>query len=318
MRNIFFGTFLAALTLSGCNDGDMDIDRVDFSEGSIENCSDSFKNSGLLFKIVDSEVLILELEKGFLGNRKTQDSIDSKIPDKSKLSYRYFDGTVSKDYFCNTVTPATPSVLQEIVATGGTIRALTTPKTDGSGFNHGIVIHDAVLVNNAGEKVIERRFSLGTFGTAPPDAATGVDLGNVIHCNDTLLYRTGPGNNNKGMALVLDLEEGMFPKEITTEQDTITSIIGEGSRVFFDIFDSELPDNYYCMQEKPGTPVREARYEATFGKVRVVTSEAEDGNGIDHQILLESMILLNSDEERLHGANTSFGTYTVKNEDGTP
>lgn len=316
MKNTFFGTFLVALTLTGCNDGDLDIERVDFSESSIELC-DNFEDTGLLFKIVDGEAMILQLEEDFLGNRATPDSIESDIPGASALTYRYFDGTVSNDYFCSTVAPATPAVQQEIVATGGTIKALSTPKTDGTGFNHGIVLLDAVLVNNAGERVIESEFNLGTFTTSPSNANTGVELGNVVHCNDTLLYRTGPGNEDKGMAVVLDLEEGLFRSEITAEQDTITSAIGRASRVFFYIFDSELPDDYFCTEEKPETPVQRARFEAIQGQIEVVTSEAEDGNGLTHQISLQNMILLNDEEERLLPASTSFGSFNVT-EDNEP
>ncbi|UGU15023.1 hypothetical protein LS482_15185 [Sinomicrobium kalidii] len=315
MKNTFFGAILAALTFAGCDDGELDIERVDFSDASIAYCSETFEETGLLFKIIESEALILELEEGFLGNRVTADSIATDIPGESALYYRYFDSEVTDNYFCNTVAPATPAVVQEVLATGGTVRALSTPKKDGSGFNHGVVIHGAVLMNNAGERVIEDNFNLGTFSTTPPNANPGVDLGNVIHCNDTLLYRTGPGNDDKGMALVLDLEEGLFRDQVPAEQDTLTSTIGDASRVFFYIFESELPDNYFCMEEKPDTPVREARFEAIHGQVEVITTEAEDGDGITHQILLSNMILLNDDEERLLGANTSFGSYNVSSED---
>ncbi|MGS2762290.1 hypothetical protein [Sinomicrobium sp. M5D2P9] len=318
MKNTFFGILPAILLLTGCNDGDLDIERVDFSESSITGCT-NFEDTGLLFKIADNEALILQLESNFLRNRVTADSIESNIPGNSQLYYRFFDNAVTNEYFCNTVPPSTPAVLQEVVATGGVIRALSTPKSDGTGFNHGIVIHGAVLMNDAGERVIENRFPLGTYTTIPPSAAIGAEFSNVIHCNDTLVYKAGTDNTDRGIALVLDLEEGLFRNEETEEDSPIISTIGtEGSRVFFYVFDGEVPDNYFCLEEKPETPVQLARYEAIQGEIAITTTETSDRTGFSHQINFQKMILLNANEERLLGQNANFGTFTITTEGDTP
>ncbi len=312
MRRVFLGLLPAFLLVTSCNDGDLDIERVDFSDSSLTGCND-FADKGLLFKIADSEALILELESNFLRNRVTADSIESDIPGESALYYRYFDGTVTSDYFCSTVAPSTPTVLQEVTATGGTIRALSTIKSDGSGFNHGIVIHGAVLMNDAGERVIEERFALGTYTTTPESASLGADFGDIIHCNDTLLYKAGTDNINRGVAIVLDLEEGLLLNEETPEDDPIVSTLGsEGSKVLFYIFSGALPDNYFCMteDERPESPTPEVVYEALQGEIAITTTETSDGTGFAHQITLRKLMLLNENEQRLLSQSTSFGTYT--------
>ncbi|MGS2740108.1 hypothetical protein [Sinomicrobium sp. M5D2P17] len=315
MKSTFFGILPAIVFLAGCNDGDLEIERVDFSESSITGC-DNFEDTGLLFKIAENEALLLQLESDFLRNRITADSIESDIPGSSQLYYRFFDDAVTNDYFCNTVPPSTPTVQQEVVATGGIIRALSTPKSDGTGFNHGIVIHGAVLVNDAGERVIENRFALGTYTTSIPNAAIGATYNDIVHCNDTLLYKAGTDNTDRGIALVLDLEEGLFLNEETEEDSPIVSTIGEeGSRVLFYIYDGEVPDNYFCLEEKPETPVQLARYEAIQGEITITTTETSDRTGFIHQINFQKMILLNADEERLVAQNAAFGTYTVTTEE---
>ncbi|WP_461532983.1 hypothetical protein [Sinomicrobium sp.] len=305
--------FVLSLSLFSCNDGDLEIERVDLSESDIASC-DNFRETGLIFKADENEALILQLPTNFLRNRATTDSIESLIPSNSKLYYRFFDGDVDNNYFCSVITPATPSVENEITASGGIVRAATTAKADGSGFNHGIRIHGAVLQNEAGESIIEDEFYLGTFSTSPENANLDIVYSNdnvVSYCNDTLLYKTGITNEGKGIAIVLDLEKDMLLDQVTEEDSLRTSDIGTDSRVFFHIFSGPVPEGYFCASEKPETPEEQAVYEASQGEISIATSENGENNGYVHQINLAKMLLLDNQDRRLIPANTSLGVLTT-------
>ena len=316
LKNTVAVLLLPLFLLSSCND----VERVDLSESDISSC-DTFGETGIIFKAAESEALILKLPTNFLRNRATTDSIESLIPGSSELYYRFFNGEVDNNYFCSTITPATPSVEKEITATGGIVRAATTAKADGTGFNHGIRIHGAVLQNEAGESIIEDEFYLGTFSTSPESADLDITYANTVsYCNDTLLYKTGTTGDGKGVAIVLDLEEGMLLDQVTEEDTLRTSTIGTGSRVFFHIFNGAVPDDYFCMEERPGTPEEQAVYEATQGEVTISTTENGENNGYVHQINFARMMLLDNQDRRLVPANSALGLLTTgsSEEEDTP
>ena len=151
--------------MNACSDGDIDIDVIDFDSASLQFCeSQTTVNSSIFFKINNDEALILELQSGLLQNQATTDTIRSTIPSQSNLIYRFFNDDVSKSYFCDEIPPATPSVVEEILAEAGEVLITTIRSAiDTTLYEHTLKLSGVTLVNSKGERITNTQIE--DFGT---------------------------------------------------------------------------------------------------------------------------------------------------------
>ena len=149
-----------SLLFFGCNDGDLQIETVDFdSIAQIQNCGTlSTKAINVLFKINGSEALILTLPNGLLKNEVSAGEVESTVPGSSKVSYRIFSDKVTKAYFCDAPPPLTPTVKEEIEAQGGSV-FITTTQTDSVTFSHNIKLSGISFVNKDGSRITDLQIS---------------------------------------------------------------------------------------------------------------------------------------------------------------
>jgi hypothetical protein len=160
----FFFLLLFGLVCS-CNDGDLQIETIDFDEISIQTCESTITTaSTVFFKISGEEALILELQSGLLKNEVSPDTLISSFPAQSNLVYRIFTGTVNKSYFCDAIPPSEPLVLEEIEAVSGEVLVSTLQNpTDTTLFEHTILLRNVTLLNAQGERITDT--SINDFGT---------------------------------------------------------------------------------------------------------------------------------------------------------
>ncbi|MEN8788926.1 MAG: hypothetical protein ABF295_05380, partial [Flavobacteriaceae bacterium] len=86
------------------------------------------------------------------------------VPGQSQVSYRTFSDDVSTNYFCDQVPPATPVVIEEIIAEGGEVLVTTIQsESDTTIYEHTIELQDITLVNSRGERITN--LSIDQFGT---------------------------------------------------------------------------------------------------------------------------------------------------------
>lgn len=151
--------------MSSCSDGDLQIETIDFDDVAIQTCETSVTTgTTVFFKISGEESLILDLQDGLLKNEETQDTLVSTIPGQSSLLYRIFTAGVTKNYFCDAIPPAEPTVLEEIEAVSGEVLVSTVRNaTDTTLFEHSIRFRDVTLVNAQGERITDT--SINEFGT---------------------------------------------------------------------------------------------------------------------------------------------------------
>lgn len=155
MKKIFF-PFLLVLALVSCSDGDLQIETIDFNDEIIQFCDAPQADSGnLLFKINNSEALILTLQSGVLNNGSIGETVitESSISSQSQLIYRNFSDGVSSSYFCSDVPPATPTVSQEVVAEDGLVTIVTTANADQTEFEHNITLSGVSFITENGERI---------------------------------------------------------------------------------------------------------------------------------------------------------------------
>lgn len=153
--------------LWNCDDGDLEIKEIVFDEVVLSSCTADLETT-VFFKLKEDESLILVLQGGILQNM--EGVLFSDIPSQSKFYYRFFDSTVSSDYFCDEIPPPTPLVEKEIEATGGTLVITTVEEILEdltSVYHHTFTIENLILTNENGEQLVDTNFELGVFTTIP-------------------------------------------------------------------------------------------------------------------------------------------------------
>ncbi len=160
---LFYGVLLI---LSACDDGDLQIETLDFDSVSIENCNAvTIDVSNLLFKINNSEAIILELPAGSIKNEVTEEALTFSVSTSgpAKISYRTFSDDVTKNYFCSDIPLTSPTVVEEILAQGGNLIVSTTLNADGITYEHEIILSGISLVSSDGKRITDLR--INNFGT---------------------------------------------------------------------------------------------------------------------------------------------------------
>lgn len=155
--------FCAGLFFS-CGDNDLEIETIDFDSVSLQFCAAPRTNAkNILFKINDTESLILELQSGVLNQGAVGDTIitQSTIPGQSQLTYRIFSDNVNKNYFCDDIPTVEPTVVDEVEAQGGMV-IIETMAVDSINFVHNIRLSEISFVTGKGERITN--MNIGEFG----------------------------------------------------------------------------------------------------------------------------------------------------------
>ncbi len=136
MRNCRYLIILLVLFTS-CNDGDIIVNNFEFEDASIKSC-DKVGRPKVFFKINIEDVFeSISLvtnnasvsDSASILTTKTENVIRFALDNNNKINYRIYDGTITREYFCNTLPPSSPKVLQEFVSVGGTVVITTEPAT---------------------------------------------------------------------------------------------------------------------------------------------------------------------------------------------
>jgi len=116
------GVFMLLVSLTGCDDGDMVFENLNFDGKAIQKCTEN----ELYFKINDRELLLVDFSFG-----KTGSQLDSLAPlntlksfttnNTNKIVYRTYDGAVNATNLCSILPPANPKVTSEYTSVNGGI-----------------------------------------------------------------------------------------------------------------------------------------------------------------------------------------------------
>ena len=165
MKNILI--FLLLLSVYSCDDGDLQVETLNFDDSDIQFCGNAATTgTTLFFKTIDQEALILTLGSGTLKNEASEGEIAYPISGTTKITYRIFSDKVSKNYFCDAVPPITPTVIEDIEAQGGSVMIAPIAKVEGetTTFEHTIRLSDISLVNKTNDQRITD-LRINNFGT---------------------------------------------------------------------------------------------------------------------------------------------------------
>jgi len=139
------GLVLLTFSLHSCDDGDITLQSFNFDSQSIQKCS----STNLLFKINDSEALLLDIPESNLPTDATPDDtpVELSVNTTHQIIYRKYSETVTSSSFCGDIPPATPVVTKEWNASGGKIIIITnyvydTDNTTVIGLTHNITFQN--------------------------------------------------------------------------------------------------------------------------------------------------------------------------------
>lgn len=162
MRNTILLSLL--ILIVACDDGDLQIETLDFDTATIQNCdSVSAETANVLFKLNSSEALILELPSGAIVNEVSNKTYEITASGPAKSIYRTFSDNVTLEYFCSDIPVTEPTVIEEIIAQGGTVLINTTLNADEITFEHEIQLSSISFVTSNDSRITN--LAIDNFGT---------------------------------------------------------------------------------------------------------------------------------------------------------
>ncbi|CAA9199605.1 hypothetical protein ACHRVW_17390 [Flavobacterium collinsii] len=251
-----------ALLLNGCDDGDLTVDTIDFSDPTITAQTCNEKTNGLIYKLKKQESLMIQfpdntlLNDATLAGKPLYYDINNTT---TRVVYRAYNGLVGTANICGAIPPTTPGVTEEWQATAGKIVDITTAavtdNADGSstitGYNHNLVFQNITFLKPSGPQV-EAEYPFGLFKTSYNSPST-LFTGPLKQCpgNKTLVY-----NQTASTALTIDNIDPLLLKNEVTTQPRIGLISTTTNKVLIRTFgiDGSLPPGYFCTSPLPSTP----------------------------------------------------------------
>lgn len=324
MRKLFFLGVCFTMFWS-CSDGDLQIEAIDFDEGSIQFCSGQEDiETTLFFKINTSEALILDLQSNLIKNEPSQSPITSSIGSQSSLTYRFFSGEVASSYFCSEIPPASPTVIEEINATDGVVQIISTLDTvtrSTKTYNHVFTITEVVLTNGSNESIIDQTgIDFGDYETSV-ESSVGLIFTNfedisINSCgvsNDQIVLSKVLKDEFLSLTMPVSLLENVETGDTPREMDLSETIVFRNG-----ISSSILSSETVCA----GIDTSELKNEfsTTEGKISVTTTASEpDENSIvtyTHTISLTNFVLqdMNGSSAGTFEEAYVFGTFTTTSE----
>ncbi len=328
--------FVVIIGLFSCDDGDLQIEEVDFDASNIESCpglADPTQTT-FFFKIDEDEALLLNLAGGLIKNTTSEPgTLTSTIPEPSNLIYRFFSGNVTSAYFCDAIPPLEPSVIKENLATAGSIMVDTEVDTltaETKDYRHTISITDLSLTNDQGEQLTDlSTLVYGDFITKPRNSArlqapfSNYSDIEAITCAIAPVegtIRLTKVLNDEFIALEVATADSLF---INAATDTIPRSLALTDREIFKytVLD-RIANNDLACAATFGEDSNSWSFVSTSGNLQVETvASVPDANGsitYTHSITLENMVLTSmANATPINLAeipSVAFGTYVTVQE----
>lgn len=155
---------LAIVIFSGCDDGDFDVPAFEFSE-TVSTCGD------VILYVANSsktEVLVLTMDPTHFTTEVGEVEIDlgeTASTTVIKATYRIFNTGFDTDYFCQSIPPASPKVVKELIAQGGKALITTNEVRNTNdvitGYTYTITFSNLFFLDGT-ERVFFESFDFGT------------------------------------------------------------------------------------------------------------------------------------------------------------
>lgn len=172
MKNFFSVYFFKVLVLSlviltgfsSCDDGEIVVKDFDFDNVALKTCNSAAIHVFYKSNDISFESLSLRLEPGFdlYGEAKThQFTLNGS---SNFVNYRRFDSPLGSNYFCTSVPPSSPAIIDEYKAVSGIAVLTVTFRTEDNKLHKDvqIVLKDITLTKEK-ETIILQTLDMGTI-----------------------------------------------------------------------------------------------------------------------------------------------------------
>lgn len=300
------------LFITSCDDGNLTVDVIDFSEGPIQKCS----LKDIIYKVQGSEMIYIEIPSTYFTNDQTLGT-PTIIPLSSdiKVTYRRYASETSNLNICPTAPDATPNLVEQWQATEGTIELTstavkTTNTTTGftkiTGFVYNINLKNIVFIKPDGTQIQSLQF--GNYATTITPLAFGFDAdADKSTCDNKIL------NFNGSEAIIFDSTNYSTLFENTATTTPRTAVISPANKLTYKLFNNTVNNAYFCASPTPATPQLTQEWnavngvEATSGIIEVTTTTL--GTSFRHTIHLKRVTLKKGNSDFSLGDDYIFGSF---------
>jgi len=309
----FLGLLVFTLLLNGCDDGEIEVQALDFSDVTAQNCGN------IIYKLNETEALFFQVpfETSFINDATLPNTPISVTIDGTanhRIIYRAYNGTVATANICETVQPGTPQITEEWNAVSGRVEITTIPvivdntDTDFPGgkkiirYKHSIVFKDVEYQNGQ----VDPSFDFGTFDTTPITLPFNFDA-DIDKCDSSdLIY-----NFNGSEAITLNIDPDLILSEITPAGSPRTGTVSSTENVVtYKLFGGQITAPYFCTTPVPSTPAIVQQWNAISGTIEVTTTTS---GGYLHEIRLKNVVLKKGNSTFLLATNYLLGNLLIPN-----
>lgn len=267
-------SIIPVLLFIGCSDGDFSIEALDFGDSEIKLCNNFTPLGEYVFYQLSEDkkkALIINIKSTTTNITESIGTVEYSLNTNNTILYRIFDGDASS-YFCNEVQPTSPKVVEEWIATSGTIQIATVLTEDDN---------DGVPAEEEGYNPADPASSQDTDGDGLPDYKDLDDDGDNV-------LTSAEGYNAEDPAASRDTDGDGIPDYLDEDDDgdgidTRLEDVNQNGNPADDIdSEYELP-NYRepaINVEYPDVPNRDHTYRMIYAStIRIINSFQLQGNG---------------------------------------
>ena len=163
----FFAILLIFTFLQSCNDGDIIVTNFNFDAVDLKKCGDV--GNYVFFKENTESFESLSLKLGVTDSiYNTEETKTYPLGASTNfVNYRRYDGKLGNNYFCNSIPPTSPSVLEDYKAVSGSAIVIVSFEYDDDDATQitksvEIILKDLVLIKGD-EQIIIETLNMGTI-----------------------------------------------------------------------------------------------------------------------------------------------------------
>lgn len=311
----FLGILICAIAFNSCDDGDLVVNKIDFSAVQTQSCS----SNNLLYKLNESESLILKVPSETFTNNATDPNSPLKlnIDAINQVVYSFYNGKVVSGNICDLIPPTTPIVNSQWKASSGIIQIATTAvkkldETNNStriiGYNNNIVFKNITFDKGDGTSQFYETFNFGDYlktADTLPFAFNGI----LNQCTNGQVYGFSTSES-----FTLNIDPALILNEVTPVGSPRTGVIGAATnKLVYRLYNSIVPPEYFCQTKDPSLPTIKEEWLGKTGGIIEVTTTTNGPNSFVHTIIFKNVTLAKDNNNFQLGNSYKYGELqTVK------
>jgi len=313
----FLGILICVIAFSGCDDGDLIVETINFDEIATSTCGE---NNNLLFKLKEGEALILNVPEETFVEQATpgNDPIKLDIDKTNQVVYNFYTGKVAAANICDLIPPANPSIKTQWNATSGVIEITTetvkkVDETNNStritGYKNSIVFRNITFTKQDNTTQFYDKFVFGEY-VKPLENPLPFAFAQVLAiCSSGLVYE-----HSASESLTLNIDPALILNEVTPlNQPRIGTLGLVKNKLVYHLYSSVVPPEYFCQPTTPLLPTIKEEWLGKVGGTIEVTTTTNGPNSFVHTIVLKNVTMEKGNSNFQLGNSYKYGDLqTVK------